>query len=174
VVEQQRYEVVEALPGGVQIRSYTEHQVVSVDVRGSLSDAPNLGFSPLVSYISGYNLSGQKIAMTAPVIQAPESAGQHRISFVLPHIPQATWPEPADPRVRLETKFASLVAALGFRGYWRERHVVDQNQKLLDALEGSRYSPSGEPYFARYDPPSVPGLFRRNEVLVAITTEKSR
>jgi hypothetical protein len=169
MVEQQRYDVVEALPGGVEVRSYPEHQVVSVDVYGSLSDAPNFGFRPLVSYISGDNVSRQKIAMTAPVIQAPESAGQHRISFVLPHTPGATWPEPADPRVRLEPKPASLVAALGFRGYWRERHVLDQKQKLLDALAGTRYSPAGEPYFARYDPPSVPGLFRRNEVLVAVT-----
>ena len=66
MVEQQRYDVIETLPGGVEIRSYPEHQVISVDVRAGLSDAGNIGFRPLVSYISGYNLSGEKIAMTAP------------------------------------------------------------------------------------------------------------
>jgi len=169
VVEQQRYEPVDALPGGVEIRSYPEHQVISVDVRAGMSEAGNVGFGPLVSYISGYNVSGQKIAMTAPVIQAPESSEQHRISFVLPSQSGVTWPEPADPRVRLESKAQSLVAALGFRGYWRETHVMEQEQKLLAALEGSGYLPVGEPYFARYNPPSVPGIFRRNEVLVAVS-----
>lgn len=173
MVEQQRYEVLEALPGGVEIRSYPEHQVISVDVNAGLSEAGNLGFRPLVSYISGYNLLGQKIAMTAPVIQAPESSEQHRISFVLPDTAGASWPEPADPRVRLESKPHSLVAALGFRGYWRETHVMEQQQKLLAALEGSGYSPVGEPYFARYNPPSVPGMFRRNEVLVAVSRHDS-
>jgi len=169
MVEQQRYDVMETLPSGVEIRSYPEHQVISVDVRGALSDAGNIGFGPLVSYISGYNLSGEKIAMTAPVIQAPEGTDQHRISFVLPDKPGATWPEPADPRVTLETKPRSLVAALGFRGYWRESHVVEHEGKLQRAVEGSGYRAVGEPYFARYNPPSVPGMFRRNEVLVAVT-----
>lgn len=173
MVEQQRYDVMEKLLGGLEIRSYPEHQVISVSVNAGLSEAGNLGFRPLVSYISGYNVSGQKIAMTAPVIQAPESSEQHRISFVLPSQPGVKWPEPADPRVRLESKPQSLVATLGFRGYWRETHVMEQQQKLLAALEGSGYSPVGEPYFARYNPPSVPGVFRRNEVLVAVSRQDS-
>jgi hypothetical protein len=173
VVEQQRYEVVETLPGGVEIRSYPEHQVISVDVRAGLSDAGSLGFRPLVSYISGYNFSGEKIAMTAPVIQAPKASNQHRISFVLPDKPGTNWPQPADPRVSVETRPESLVAALGFPGYWRESHVLEQQQKLIHALQGSGYSTVGEPYFARYNPPSVPGMFRRNEVLVAVSRHDS-
>jgi hypothetical protein len=62
-----------------------------------------------------------------------------------------------------------LVAAIGFRGYWRERHVMEHEGKLQRALEESGYRAVGGPYFARYNPPSVPGMFRRNEVLVAVT-----
>jgi hypothetical protein len=173
MVEQQRYDVVESLPGGVEIRSYPEHQVISVDVRAGMSEAGNVGFGPLVSYISGYNVSGEKISMTAPVFQAPKASNQHRISFVLPDKPGATWPQPSDPRVNVETRPESLVAALGFRGYWRESHVLEHQQKLMDALRGSGYSTVGEPYFARYNPPSVPGIFRRNEVLVAVSRHDS-
>lgn len=49
MVEQQRYDVMETLPSGVEIRSYPEHQVISVDVRAGLSDAGNIRFRPLVS-----------------------------------------------------------------------------------------------------------------------------
>jgi hypothetical protein len=169
MVEQQRYDVIESLPGGVEIRSYPEHQVISVDVRAGLSDAGNIGFRPLVNYISGNNQASQQIAMTAPVLQEPTDAEGFTVSFVLPYREDGTvWPEPVDSRVRVESKPQSLVAARQFRGYWRESSVLDEERRLLVALETSDYRPAGAPYFARYNPPSMPGFLRRNEVLVAV------
>ena len=169
MVEQQKYGVVESLPGGIEIRSYPEHQVISVDVRAGLSDAGNIGFRPLVNYISGYNKASQQIAMTAPVLQEPSGSDGFTVSFVLPYRENGSvWPDPVDSGVRVESKAQSLVAARQFRGYWREASVRDEERALISALEQSGYRAVGEPYFARYNPPSMPGFLRRNEVLVAV------
>ena len=169
MVEQQRYDVIESLPGGIEIRSYPEHQVISVDVRAGLSDAGSIAFRPLVNYISGNNQASQQIAMTAPVLQEPAGGEGFTVSFVLPFRQDGNvWPEPVDSRVRVESKPQSLVAARQFRGYWREALVREEQGKLLDGLAPSGYKPAGEPYFARYNPPSMPGFLRRNEVLVAL------
>lgn len=169
MVEQQRYDVVDSLPGGIEIRSYPEHQVISVDVRAGLSDAGNIAFRPLVNYISGNNQASQQIAMTAPVLQEPSDGEGFTVSFVLPYREDGNvWPAPVDSRVRVESKPQSLVAARQFRGYWRESLVRDEESKLLAALGALGYRAEGEPYFARYNPPSMPGFLRRNEVLVAV------
>ena len=169
MVEQQKYLVTAEIPGGVEIRDYPEHHRVSVDVTADLSDAGNLGFRPLVNYISGYNASSQSIAMTAPVIQAPQDSSHHVVSFVLPASRDtATWPVPNDSRVRVEKRPESLVAALRFRGFWRAELVKKQERALLDALVSSDFRPVGEPFFARYNPPTTPGFMRRNEVLVEV------
>lgn len=169
MVEQQRYDVVESLPGGIEIRSYPEHQVISVDVRAGLSDAGNIGFRPLVNYISGNNEASQQIAMTAPVIQAPGGGEKVTVSFVLPYRDDAQpWPEPVDPRVKLETKPKSLVAAIRFRGLWRTETVLDAESQLRSGLEQSGYEIEGKAYFARFNPPSTPGFLRRNEALVGV------
>ena len=169
MVEQQKYSVVTEIPGGIEIRHYPEHSRVSVDVVAGLSDAGSLGFGPLVSYISGNNESSQSIAMTAPVLQAPQDSTHHVVSFVLPSIhTNESWPLPANPRVRVETRPACLVAALRFRGYWRADLVKKHERELLVALNSSDYRPVGEPFFARYNPPTTPGFMRRNEVLVEV------
>lgn len=168
MVEQQKYSVVTEIPGGIEIRNYPEHGRVSVDVVAGLSDAGSLGFRPLVSYISGNNASAQSIAMTAPVIQTPHNSSHHEVSFVLPEAEMTSWPRPSDPRVRVETRPACLVAALRFRGYWRADLVKKHERELLVALDSSDYRPVGEPFFARYNPPTTPGFMRRNEVLVEV------
>ena len=169
MVEQQKYSVVAQLPGGIELREYPEHSRVSVEVAAGLSDAGSIGFRPLVSYISGNNDSAQSIAMTAPVIQTPQGSSHQVVSFVLPSAEAArSWPQPSDPRVRVETRPSCLVAALRFRGYWRVEQVKEHERELLAALEASEYRPRGEPFFARYNPPTTPGFMRRNEVLVEV------
>jgi hypothetical protein len=169
MVEQQKYSRVVELPGGIEIRDYPEHHRVSVDVAAGLSDAGSLGFRPLVSYISGNNSSAQSIAMTAPVLQTPQDSSHQVVSFVLPSAEaDRSWPQPSDPRVQIERRPSCLVAALRFRGYWRVEEVKKRARELLSALESSEFRPVGEPFFARYNPPTTPGFLRRNEVLVEV------
>lgn len=169
MVEKQPYQVERSLGESMELRQYPAHRVVSVDVRGGIEEAGNLGFGPLVGYISGVNASRQKIAMTAPVLQE-ESDDYHRVSFVLP---QEWWdrdaPAPLGEQVRIEDRPAEVFAAITFRGGWREQKVRAQENVLRETLQAQGLHVTGPALYARYDPPSVPGMFRRNEVLIPVS-----
>lgn len=169
MVEKQPYQVERSLGESMELRQYPAHRVVSVDVRGGIEEAGNLGFGPLVGYISGVNASRQKIAMTAPVLQE-ESDDYHRVSFVLP---QEWWdrdaPAPLGEQVRIEDRPAEVFAAITFRGGWREEKVRAQENVLRETLQARGLHVTGPALYARYDPPSVPGMFRRNEVLIPVS-----
>jgi len=77
----QPFEVLSTLAGGIELRHYPAHTVISVEVNADFESAGSMAFGPLVSYISGANATGQKMAMTSPVVQAPH-ANSHTISFV--------------------------------------------------------------------------------------------
>jgi hypothetical protein len=60
------------------------------------------------------------------------------------------------------------LAAIRYSGRWSkaayERHLA----KLVETLAADGLVASGEPIWARYDPPWTPWFLRRNEVLVAL------
>ena len=170
VVEKQPYQVIRQLDGGAELRRYPAHRVVSVDVSGGFAESGNVGFGPLVGYISGANTESQKIAMTAPVVLEPHAEGQQTVSFVLP---EAWWtkpaPTPLQPGLRIEERPETTVAALRFRGLWRESRVLEHTRILREILDTQDLVESGDAFYARYDPPSMPGPLRRNEVLIPVT-----
>lgn len=174
MVERQPYEVLRGLGGGVEVRRYPAHRVVSVDVSSGIEQAGNIGFRPLVGYISGANDSGQKIAMTTPVLLEPHAHGQQTVSFVLP---EEWWtgdvPYPRQDGVRVDSRDEGVVGAIRFRGLWREDRVREHETILRRVLTQHGIETVGEPFFARYDPPSVPGMFRRNEVLIPVALASS-
>jgi len=170
MVQSQRYTIVDELPGGVEVRQYPAHTLISVDVSSDFGTAGNRGFGPLVRYISGGNAAGQNIAMTSPVTHAPQSDALHTISFVLPEgMAPDDAPIPVDGAVRIVDKPESVVAALRFRGVWQEHVAVAKAQDLLNALSRAGKSVRGEVFYARYDPPVTPGFLRRNEALVELS-----
>ena len=67
---------------GYEVRLYPAHILAQVDADGSFFEAGNLGFRPLIRYISASNIS-----MTAPVIQAPGPSQNYTVSFVMPEAP---------------------------------------------------------------------------------------
>lgn len=170
MVERQPYEVLHGLGGGVEVRHYPAHRVVSVDVRAGFEQAGNLGFQPLVGYISGANESGQAIAMTSPVLLEPHDSQGQTVSFVLP---QRWWtrdvPAPRQEGVRIAQRDESTMGAIRFRGLWREDRVKENETILRRVLAQHGFEVTGAPLYARYDPPSVPGMMRRNEVLLPVS-----
>ena len=115
VTEQQKYDVI-ARFDDIELRTYAPCVVADIVVTGSMEQAGNSAFRPLVSYISGANRSaarlamtapvvqeaaGESLAMTAPVLQEPaDAADAWTVSFVLPGSrPIEEYPEPTDPRV---------------------------------------------------------------------------
>lgn len=154
--------------GNVEFREYSEHVLASVTVAGSFESAPNLGFGPLVRYISGENRDNTQLAMTAPVFHEATTDSSHVISFVLPD-GTAHIPDPMRAGVTTHVVPALTVAAVRFAGGWNTQRARGYETRLIRQLSEWGITPAGTTLFARYDPPWKPGFLRRNEVLVPIS-----
>lgn len=140
----------------------------------------NDAFSLLFSYISGNNSKREKVPMTTPVVSkdpssepipmtAPVISEPGSFSFVLPSgYSIETVPEPADPRVEIGVQPPRLLAVLRFRGRTNPRTVAEKYAELRGVVGSIGLIPRGDPFLMRYNPPFVPGLFRRNEVAVEV------
>jgi effector-binding domain-containing protein len=181
-VEKAEYSVVEK-SDNLELRRYDAHIVAETFVEGEFEDVGSEGFRRLAAFINGENSTKQSIAMTAPVTQesgsqkiamtAPvgqeKSGNKWRITFLMPaEYTLETLPEPLDSRVRLKTEPARLMAAIRYSGTWRRSRYDAHLARLLTWIEDRGYRPTGEPVWARYDPPFMPWFLRRNEVLIAV------
>lgn len=154
---------------GYELRHYDPAILVQVTVTGDSQTAGSLGFRPLVSYISGDNLSGRRMAMTSPVLQESTHASQHVVSFVLPkNVSVDDIPRPRDSRVTTVAVPARDMAARTYIGRWTQRKFEDNAEQLVADLARDGIGGVGLPSWARYDPPWAPPFLRRNEVLIEI------
>ena len=175
MTEQQPYDVVQR-NGSFELRRYPEHLVAEVTVSAAFEDAGNRAFRHLFGYISG-----EKIAMTAPVVQQSADrseaglgtgADDYRIAFVLPAgLTLEAAPPPTDPAVRLRVVPPTTAAAIRFSGRWSESSFQSHLERLREALTVSGLVTRGTPRFARFDPPYLPAFLRRNEVLLDVETD---
>jgi len=88
------------------------------------------------------------------------------VAFVLPsslRLEQA--PVPTSPEVHLHERPAALGAARRYRGRWTEASFEQHRATLDRAIRAAGLTPVGSPRWARFDPPFVPWLLRRNEVV---------
>lgn len=165
------FEVV-AKGDGFELRRYAPFNVAQVQVSADFDRASSRAFEPLVSYIQGGNSGGRNLPMMAPVNQQPlteESETDWLVQFVMPkEYPMSYLPAPADARVSLHRLPPRLMAAKRYRGGWSEDRYREREADLLAAVSASGRSVIGAPIFARYNAPFVPGLLRRNEVLVEV------
>ncbi len=164
MTEQQKYDLVERLPGSsVEIRKYHTCVLADVVVQADYQNAGNMGFRPLVTYISRNN-----IAMTAPFIQEPKMHSWV-VSFVMPDgMNEKDLPIPADSRVALRTVQEHFAAALTFSGITTENKVKAKEAELRSALAAANISSKGQVRIARFDPPWKPVFMRKNEVILEI------
>ena len=168
MTEKQQYRVVKQF-ADFELRHYPEHAVIEVQTHGDFMLAGNRGFRPLVSYISGYNVQGKKFAMTAPVLQQESYEDVYVVSFVLPaNATHEDLPQPKDGEVTTRVVPARYVAARRFGGGWAEGRFMGEGETLLAAVEASGLKPSGEVFWARFDPPWKPGFLKHNEALIAL------
>lgn len=169
MTEQQVYTLIEKRPG-YELRRYPAHVVAEVVMSGSFERAGNAGFGPLVSYISGRNRSGAKVAMTAPVIQeTTPDPSVHRVAFVMPSgSTLEQLPSPSTDRIDVHEVPEGFAAVATFSGRWTESSYQRRVQSLLDDLARDRVTPIGPPRYARFDPPWKPWMLRRNEVVIPV------
>jgi len=183
--EEPPFEVV-AQVGTVEIRRYPSRIAAETDTAGDAEEARNAGFRRLAGYIFGANRGAAKIAMTAPVAQAPtegariamtapvaqEAAGPGRwsVRFFMPaQWTLATLPVPNDPAVRLVEVPGETMAALRFTGSRDAGAVAARQAELRQALAGSAWTPQADPLAWFYDPPWTLPWLRRNEVAVRVS-----
>jgi hypothetical protein len=162
VTEIQSYRVVSD-HDGYQLREYSACTVIDVEISGrSFSRAGSAGFQPLLRYISGGNRIGQRMAMTAPVLQQ-DTPTSHIVSFVLP-ANTTNAPVPLDRAVAVRQVPEQLVAVRRYSGSTGESAFERELRELRAALRRDGLHEAGPARLARYDPP----FMRRNEAQVPV------
>jgi len=176
--EEPDYTVVQLLDGA-EVRQYAPYVVAQVLVDGPAEQAGNDAFPILAGYIFGRNKGERKLAMTAPVTQAPApvklemtapvtqtpATGGYIVQFVLPRgITLDTAPEPLDPRVQLREEPGGRIAVIRYSGFWSRSNDDEHLAKLQAALRSAGLRWRSEPTLSRYDPPFKPWFLRRNEI----------
>lgn len=168
-VEQPDYTVVVA-EGDFELRDYPAMVLAEATTEGDRQEGARSGFRALASYIFAQDRDGDRIAMTAPVIQQsdPGRAGW-RIRFVMPsEYGLDDLPRPSGAAVSLETWPAMRLAAVRFSGRADDTDFAQEETRLRAWLAARDLQPDGAPFLAYYDDPWTPGFLRRNEVLLRI------
>jgi hypothetical protein len=184
--EEPSYTLVERV-GSIEIRDYPALIHAEVTVRGDRQGATRRGFGPLANYIFGGNQpreeiamtapvtasrSGQSIAMTAPVTSEPVGEGEWVVSFIMPpEWTMQTLPVANDPDVRLREAPPRRVAVIAFSGVMNERRAERHLEELEAFLSERGLTAQAEPTYAAYNPPWIPGPFRRNEIWIEISAD---
>lgn len=156
-----------------ELRDYPPLVVAEVRNSGSRERASGASFRRLAAYIFAQDRpdGGEKIAMTAPVLQDETQPGEWRMRFVMPsQYTLATLPTPPADIALAETP-ARRMAAVRFSGNGSARDLALMEARLRDWMMGAGLMPAGEPEFAFYNAPMVPGPLRRNEVLIPVAAE---
>jgi effector-binding domain-containing protein len=185
-LEEPAYKVIKEYDD-VEIREYKSYIVAETIVSSDFEEAGNMAFSSLFNYIDGENISqesiemtapvsqenidstGQEIEMTTPVSQEMMANGTYRVAFVMPErFTLETLPKPKDDRVQIREVPAKKVAVIRYSGTWSQENYDEHEGELYSFLSENGFEIVGKPIWARYDPPFMPWLFRRNEIMIEI------
>jgi hypothetical protein len=181
-VEEAKYTVLQKRDA-FELREYAPQVVAETLVQGDFSSVGNEAFQRLYGYISGKNRKAKSIPMTAPVNQeagsekipmtAPvnqEQVGNEwRVAFVMPADSRLSdLPAPLDPSVILREIPGRTMAALTYSGTWSKKRYDKHLTILKERMKELGLKASGEPVFARYNPPFTLWFLRRNEILIPV------
>lgn len=165
-VSEARYQVLETLENGVEIRAYPE-EIWATTVAENQNDA----FSPLFRYISGDNERGEKIEMTAPVVTMNTETGQF-MAFIMPErFDIQSIPKPSSSIVKIQLIEPRKLATIRFSGYMTEGNYGKNLELLSKTLEVRGISTEGEPLLMQYNDPWTPPFSRRNEIALRVIND---
>lgn len=171
-LETPAYKVVEK-DRNIEVRYYESMLLQSVKVSGNQYKSLRQGFRPLVNYIGAKGREGEKISMTAPVMQSLGNTNNEWIvSFSMPSkYSKKTLPEPNNKQVYSEQLKPIMAAVIRFSGKTdRSGSLVKEKEKtLLNWLKNRDFKIVSKPKYLFYNDPSTPGFLRRNEVMVIIS-----
>ena len=180
-IESPRYKTV-SKDKKFEIREYDEYILAEVEIDGDFSSTLQKGFRLLANYIFGGNISKAHIKMTVPVTQQPagsekiemtapvtsssvEEGKKYTIAFTMPSkYTLESLPEPANKAISFRKLAKHKVATLGFSGNLNSKLATRKAKELETWLNENKYFKNSSFVFAQYNPPWIPGIFRRNEV----------
>ncbi|MFG6467408.1 SOUL family heme-binding protein [Roseateles sp. BYS87W] len=195
-IEQPAYEVL-LQDGAFELRQYEPMLLAQVEVDGDASTARTAGFRLLAGYIFGGNQGQRKIAMMAPVTQAPagekiamtapvtqaavprdgrrEGQGDSgeperwQVTFMMPRAYTLdTLPVPQDPRVRFVMAPAEKRAVVRFAGLSSESNLGQHRAQLQAWVQQRGLQAVGGYTSAFYNDPFTLPWNRRNEWWVSV------
>lgn len=168
--------------GDHQIREYPSLTVAETVVNGPRRDALDEGFSILADYIFAKSREGEKLPMTVPVMQDSgdpmgsdpplfddDLEGAWRTRFVMPAGRSADELPETPEGVELVELPARKVAVVSFSGRATDALLAEQEDRLRGWLAKRGERSNGEPEYAFYNSPMIPGPLRRNEVWLALS-----
>lgn len=158
---------IEKRVGDFEVRQYPALVVAQFNADGSRRTAVRQAFSPLARYIFAKDREGEKIAMTAPVMQEPSNAGW-TVSFIMPKDRTlADLPAPTGA-VTLAQQAPRRMAVVRFSGVWTDRKFQEAERRLRQWIVSEGLRPVGAAEFGYYNDPFTLPAWRRNEVLIEI------
>jgi hypothetical protein len=185
-VEQPKYAVTRS-DGAIEIRDYGSMIAAEVELSGERRAAINEGFRLIAGYIFGANKPNAKIAMTAPVEQqakqtiamtAPVTQQSRDRSWTVRFIMPKSWtmetlPTPTDDRVKLVPLPSKQMVVIRFSGVANDALIATKTSELRQYAADNKLSVRGEPVLAFYNPPWTLPFFRRNEIMLELTSSRA-
>ena len=161
-VEEAKYQVIRK-EGRFEFRHYPELRWITVPMK-SETGTP---FRQLFAYITGANLQGQKIAMTTPVWMQINEQESLMAFGVAEAIRSSEIPSPSASEVKVVIIPGGTFAVYSDQGISMSgSHDLEEALKkelsVLDCVI------EGVPIYAFYDPPWIPRLLSRKEILFRV------
>ena len=182
-IEQPRYDLI-VKDGAFEIRQYPRLLVAQTMTTGPRAEALNNGFRKLAAYIFAKSRGGEKIAMTAPVIQEREKIpmtapvlqdhenGAWRTRFTMPaRYTRANLPQPPSG-VSISEIPSRRMATIRFSGRADDAAITKHQSDLIRWIAARDLEASGPAEYAFYNSPFIPPFLRRNEILIPIDHDR--
>jgi hypothetical protein len=150
--ERQPYKTVEK-DGKFEIRFYPSSTIASVTKKGDYESMSSAGFRDLAGYIFGGNSTGQKIAMTSPVIMEEETS-ETKMSFVMPsEYKKEDLPLPNNSSVTFSQTEPVYMATISYGGFSSAEKVAEHKEELVKWLSGKGIQHKIQHIIMSYNPP---------------------
>jgi|AntRauTorckE6833_2_1112554.scaffolds.fasta_scaffold01324_5 hypothetical protein len=152
--------------GPIEIRRYDSFLLASTKTRKNSSQ--DSGFRNVFNYISGNNEQDKKLSMTTPVVTYEEKESLVTGFYISKKYTNDTVPKPSSSEVFIHELKPSLYAVIRFRGQWTNKNFDKHDKMLREYLNTHDYEVQSSRLIMRYQPPFMPGIFRRNEIAYQI------
>ena len=169
--ESAKYTVMNKETRKIELREYPTFYIAKTTT--SLDQNYNNGFNQVFNYIGGQNESKEKISMTTPVIST-STADSLTTGFVIPTKFSNHAPKPTNENVSLSKIEKGLFLAIKFSGNWTKENFDKYDHILLSYIEKTDFNIISERYILRYQPPFIPSVFRRNEIMYRVELNKKQ